>query len=237
MYGDSNGNKVPVTDEGAYVYDEETYSCKCRYDAGKTILTPNRLASPYDFAKVLRSDNLQNTALYESYTEQEITEEFDYAFPLSYTDAEGACKGFTSTLVSFISPDEYDVYLNESSSVTADHFNKQPTVFLDLGMDADTNLRWTVRNEVVQYCTATVSGECGTEITEICDDADLCDAYNFNNLAYEKAEPAFLTDGYNQTHTHASVDVTIPITLAPNGATVELWSWDPTPATFPFSVF
>ena len=94
-----------------------------------------------------------------------------------------------------------------------------------------------MRNEVVQYCTATVSGECGTEITEICDDADLCDAYNFNNLAYEKAEPAFLTDGKNQTDTHASIDVTIPITLAPNGATVELWPRDLKLAKFPFSLF
>lgn len=241
MYGDSNsvafdafGARVPVQTGGAFVYDTTTYQCKCRWNAGEIILTSMRPASAFDFLYVLRTDTLPNTALFQSFAEDTVVDDYGLSFPTSFVDSGQVCATESSLLPSFISAEEFVEYLRQYSLISAIHYNEQPTTFMDFGWDAEGNLRWLARKEAVQYCSASVSGLCGTAVTNLCADEDLCDAYNFNNLAYKKSPQAFMTDGVNQNSSFASNDITIPITLASNGVTVEIWSLD---ASSPFSVF
>jgi hypothetical protein len=99
---------------------------------------------------------------------------------------------------------------------------------MDVGWDTNDNLRWKTRGETIEYC----NGEpCGTAITSaICDDAGLCAAYNFNNVAFGMAGN-FMTDGYNTTATYGATSLTVTLSsVQVDGVSVQIWSDDTTEA-------
>ena len=241
LYYTSDGSKVPINADGVYQYSAEVYQCKCRWDIGTIISTKLRLASTYDFAYILRSDNLPNVALYVSFSGETVIDDYGIGWPSTFADSEQACEASSDTLVSFINTEEFSLYLNQFVASTSLFFGVNPRVFMDIGWDRDDNLNWEERGEVIEYCALGVDGQCGAAIVgEICDNADLCSAYNFNNYVYQMAgnvSAAFMTDGKNISSSFPASLITITLTqVLSEGITVSIWS-DADLTLSPFTVF
>jgi len=195
-FGDDGGYALSSDDSpveltassGVFLDVRGHFECKC-VNPGLTILTVMRPASAFDYAFVLRRDKKPNADEFV-----EVDPPQDIAVPVSHENVKDVCNSQSAALPSWNTGDEVELF----------------TQMLTEGVFVDMEYRpslgefwWTEREEQFNSFT-----DNSTSYSDPCDNAGLCDALNWNNLAYNT------TSGIPSI-THVSDGFEVPAAVLP----------------------
>jgi len=216
-FGDDGGSEITpggtrvrlIDTSGVYLLDNK-FLCKCM-NPGLLIDTILRPASVFDFQFTKRNDKLPNVPDFIAVSEIPA----DIAFPATFDSAIDICSSVSGTLPSWKSSAEARAIIT---------LVEDEVFFSDLKAAVE-DLRWVERNEPFFNL-----GQNVTTFPDVyCDgtDLDLCDALNWNNLAYNLTGTG-VTDGKKDV-VSKSADVLINFPVSLGDVTVEVYTGELAP--------